>query len=397
MEELKVSEWDAKYLNYKAGKKKVKELCRCIPNEKDSNGKHANPTTSLLHIRSGFQKLQEQPDGRPSGAPSRRRSVENAEARTAHRSSVLVPGPLIRKVTGFGNAKKKPAAAAAVYSDIVAAQEKAEAEFIEWLLGELSKVEAFYRAKEEEAIKRFRDLDEQLVIMQTNAEEHKGYSIDYGGVEIKLRKQRGKDSAWADDGVQMDSRCSIPSLKELDAAADYERSNAYRVPINEPVEQAARKRLKYACTEYYRRLEFLRLYVTTNQEAFRKITKKFDKASGLGMSGGFMNSHIMRSYFGGTENKLDQLLNGTEMLVARYVWFFYQNNRKKAASKLRTRGNKSEYHSAFLRSGICLGAAFVIGDYGVWEAIAKMGQKEDKILAERTKYVMQVSSIPSLG
>jgi hypothetical protein len=64
-----------------------------------------------------------------------------------------------------------------------------------------------------------------------------------------------------------------------------------------------------------------------------------------------------------------------------------------AASKLRTRGNKSDYHSSFLRSGICLGAAFIIGNDAVWEAIRHLTQNDDEELAERTKYVMQVSTV----
>jgi SPX domain protein involved in polyphosphate accumulation len=250
----------------------------------------------------------EQQEYDSSGTLSRQPSVENTGPRYERRNSGFSPGPLLKRMTNFGTIKRKP-----VYKDNTAAQEKAEAGFMEWLQAELSKIEAFYKAKENEAVKRFRDLEEQLVIM--NEKTHrKTYSIGYGGVEIVIRK-RGTDSE-SDDSVEMDNLHS-KALKERAARADYERSNEHRKPINLPVEQAARKRLKYACTEYYRRLEFLRSYIATNREGFRKITKKFDKASGLGMSGRYMNNHIMRSYFGGSDNKLDQLLNGTELLVAK--------------------------------------------------------------------------------
>jgi SPX domain protein involved in polyphosphate accumulation len=218
----------------------------------------------------------------------------------------------MKRMTGFrGTAKKKP-----VYQDTTTAQAKAESGFIDWLQAELTRVEEFYKTKEKEALKRFRALEEQLVIMEEQA-NRKTYSIGYGGVEIVIRK-RGKDSE-SNDGMEMDNLSSLNPFKERDSRADYERSNKYRKPVNRPIDQAARKRLKYACTEYYRRLEFLRSYVAINKEGFRKITKKFDKASGLGMSGRFMNNHVMRSYFGGMENKLDQLLDGTELLVAKYI------------------------------------------------------------------------------
>jgi hypothetical protein len=38
----------------------------------------------------------------------------------------------------------------------------------------------------------------------------------------------------------------------------------------------------------------------------------------LRTSGKFMGEHINKSYFGGTDNKLDDLINDTEILFARY-------------------------------------------------------------------------------
>jgi hypothetical protein len=58
---------------------------------------------------------------------------------------------------------------------------------------------------------------------------------------------------------------------------------------------------------------------------------------------------------------------------------------------LRTRGNKSDHYASLLRSGIYLGAAFIIGDYAVVEAIMHMYDTKNTVLAERTKFVMKVS------
>ncbi|KAF8542931.1 EXS family-domain-containing protein [Trichophaea hybrida] len=182
---------------------------------------------------------------------------------------------------------------------------------------------------------------------------------------------------------------------EQEGYADYERSRKYRKPVNKPVDSAARKRLKHACSEYYRRLEALRSYIAVNREAFRKITKKFDKMSGLGMSTRFMNNQINKSYFGGMENKLDQLINGTELLVAKYFW---ENNRRRAAAKLRTRGNKSGYHSSFLRSGIYLGmsliflydAVFLVGGHALFPILRVLCTSRNPIHSFCTNLFKQI-------
>lgn len=103
-----------------------------------------------------------------------------------------------------------------------------------------------------------------------------------------------------------------------DARRDYER----RRPTNDPGHKLAKSKLKYAYIEYYHRLELLKSFVQLNRNAFRKITKKFDKISGLRTSGKFMNEHVNKSYFGGSENKLDDLINDTEILFARFVAFY---------------------------------------------------------------------------
>lgn len=87
-----------------------------------------------------------------------------------------------------------------------------------------------------------------------------------------------------------------------------------------------------------------------------------------------------------------------EEVVARiigliYYRFFYANDRRKAALHLRTRGNKSDHHSSFLRSGIYLGAAFIIGDYALVEAVMHMYNTQNTILAQRTKFVMKVRTV----
>lgn len=216
------------------------------------------------------------------------------------------PGPLLKRLTG------SPIKARYNYQNSAQVQATAQGKFTNWLMSELAKIEGFYKIKEDEALKRFLALEEQLTIMQKR-QSGKAYSIGIGSIEFSLRKR-------SPSGSEDESMYSMRPLETGGGRADYERADErHRRPINKPTEQAVRSRLKYACIEYYRRLEFLRSYVVVNREAFRKITKKFDKVSGLQMSNMFMHKNITRSYFAGMDNKLDRLLNDTELLVAKYA------------------------------------------------------------------------------
>lgn len=208
----------------------------------------------------------------------------------------------MKRMTVKGRKKKSPK-----FQDTTEVHARAEEEFVEWLTSELTKIESFYKLKEDEALARFRALEEQLVIMERMV-DNSAYGIGYKGFELVIRKR-------TDDAAEDAPK----SVKYREQQADYERAKEYRKPTNKPVDQAVRRMLKHACSEYYRRLELLRSYVTINREGFRKITKKFDKLSGHGMSGKFMNSVISKSYFAGPDNQLDHLMNGTELLVAKYV------------------------------------------------------------------------------
>jgi hypothetical protein len=116
------------------------------------------------------------------------------------------------------------------------------------------------------------------------------------------------------------------------------------------------------------------------------MTKKFDKASGLRTSPRFLNEHINKSYFAGSENKLDDLINETEILFAR---FFMKSNRKEAAMRLRTRENKSAYHASFLRSGFYLGSSLVICAYGLWQAMRQLNSSAPDVRL-KTGYLLQL-------
>ncbi|PWW78549.1 EXS-domain-containing protein [Tuber magnatum] len=338
------------------------------------------------------------------------------------RSVMTSPRPFVNRLSSFFAAPWQTTDSSAI--DITEAQLVASAEFQKWLLIELNKIENFYKRREAEAIIRFDEMKEQLGILRLRW--LKAHSQTYGDPSgLEFIEERLEDnavdkqgSAWSSTGTENSSK-RIPDLsahrrigwknslvamtglkppqcssqevmgstiaQRMDACRDYER----REPINDPTHRQAKSRLKRAFIEYYRRLELLKSYVCVNKDAFCKITKKFDKASGLRTSPRFFNERINKSYFGGSENKLDDLINETEILFAR---FFMKSNRKEAALRLRTRENKSVYHASFLRSGFYLGSSLVIGAYGLWQAIHQLNSTSPGV-RQKTSYLLQIPSL----
>lgn len=261
------------------------------------------------------------------------------------RSMTFSPRPFVKRVSTFFGPNSTENTG---IIDITKAQTIAALEFHDWLIVELSRIEEFYKQREDEAVQRFDEMKEQLDILRDRWFKHH-YRIAYEGdagdvhdVHIsqssKNRSSQGATSGH-EDGIEgarrrsgwRDTLASMgrgkdngqdPDIMSIssenrdsdDARRDYER----RRPTNDPGHKLAKSKLKYAYVEYYHRLELLKSYVQLNRDAFRKITKKFDKVSGLRTSGKFMGEHINKSYFGGTENKLDDMINDTEILFARY-------------------------------------------------------------------------------
>jgi len=289
----------------------------------------------------------------------------------------------------------------------------------------LNKIENFYKRRESEAIVRFDEMKEQLAILRLRwLKAHPRTHGDPGGLEfieerlednVVDKRMDKQSSAWSSTGTENSSKRTLdpsahrrigwktsivaltglkppqsssqevmgPAISHrMDSRRDYER----REPINDPTHRLAKSRLKRAFIEYYRRLELLKSYVCVNKDAFCKMTKKFDKASGLRTSPRFLNEHINKSYFAGSENKLDDLINETEILFAR---FFMKSNRKEAAMRLRTRENKSAYHASFLRSGFYLGSSLVICAYGLWQAMRQLNSSAPDVRL-KTGYLLQV-------
>lgn len=290
-----------------------------------------------------FSPLPPLPDCMVSPKPPRRPSLTDPRSSRRSilgRSIALSPRPFVNRVSQFF-VQRTPSDEVLV--DISDAQIRASAEFHQWLLQELYRIEEFYQKREDEAVQRFYEMKEQLDILRDRWFKHHyriAYENDAGDVHDSLQQEDGHPSAtssghdhsdttahhrstWRDTlaaiGRGKPDNADIMSLSSAHRDSDLRRDYERRHPTNDPGHRLAKSKLKYAYSEYYHRLELLKGFVQLNRNAFRKITKKFDKVSGLRTSGKFMNEHINKSYFGGSDNRLDDLINDTEILFARYV------------------------------------------------------------------------------
>jgi hypothetical protein len=326
--------------------------------------------------------------------------------------------PFLKRVLTLGKGPVAPQSHGGPSIDEV--QAEAEKEFLKWLLGQLKKCDDFYAAREAEARARFDEMLEQLDIMRDRWFKAKhNIPFEEDDVEDVTDQEAGSGGPELYDNASLDSSGQKKSLKWKsfteamngltkphpatahvttaqdntgvlvvpDGPKDYVRRAPSRRPTNNPLHRVAKRKLKRAYIEYYHGLEMLKSYVTVNRECFRKITKKFDKASGLRTSHRFMTEYVDKSKFGSADNDLDDMLNDTENLFAR---FFERGNRKEASARLRSRGNKTLYYGAVGRTGFYLGTSLVLGVFGLYTATQKVLYDPDPVRRLRMSYLLQV-------
>lgn len=334
--------------------------------------------------------------------------------------------PLLKRLFTLGQAPTvQPAEGMPTIEGVKAVAEK---DFLRWLLGELKKCENFYQTREEEALRRFDEMHEQLEIIRDRWLRAK-HNIpfedddveDLGGDETlaspdgvgassaeacthshnsgssSSHKQQARRSPFSDamNGLTRPhpttAQVNTGVIMGPEGTRDYVRRAPARKPLNNPPHRVAKRKLKRAYIGYYRGLDMLKSYVTVNRECFRKITKKFDKASGLKTSNRFMTEYVDKSRFGGAENELDDLLNDTEALFAR---FFERGNRKEASARLRPRENKAQFYGSVGCSGVYLGSALIIGSHALYNAYRKLEGENGAHEAIQMSYLLQVCAPP---
>lgn len=139
----------------------------------------------------------------------------------------------------------------------------------------------------------------------------------------------------------------------------------------------ARKQLKMALLEHYRALSLLKSYRVLNRTAFRKITKKYDKAMKTKMSSPYMKKVDTEAYFM-TSDTLEKLISQDEEL---YISFFDPDtpDRKHSLEKLKNitysmnLGDMKppSYYLSFFTSGLFLGISLPLLAIGLYIALSK--------------------------
>lgn len=170
--------------------------------------------------------------------------------------------------------------------------------FLNWLNGEMDKVDTFYNEKEIEAAKSYRVLSIQLEalhrlrgnqqIWESNVSSPSPSSPgNSSGHRIECIAWVKKHLVWL--------RAWMDGVSSVLPAADHH----YR--IQQPgftthpnmttggftEYRIARRRLENAMLEFYREMELLKSYRLLNRTGFTKILKKFDKTSGRSISGAY--------------------------------------------------------------------------------------------------------------
>ncbi|CAH6722733.1 protein Syg1p [[Candida] jaroonii] len=213
---------------------------------------------------------------------------------------------------------------------------------------------------------RRKKVDDDIAMKNTDMGE---FDVNY--FENRIRNGESLDLSSIDSesihsshsvGDQMQISTSRNSLNDEQIRKkkrrDYETKKHFGVPY-----LLARKQLKDACLEFYRSLMILRSYKELNRTAFRKITKKFDKANNLSISKAFMEKIDKSSYFL-TSDIIDKLVFQIEEL---YISFFDPESmdRKRSLEKFKSIAyalNHNEirltsYYTEFFTSGLFLGLA----------------------------------------
>ncbi|KAJ0117162.1 EXS family protein [Diaporthe amygdali] len=278
-----------------------------------------------------------------------------------------------------------------------------EKDFYDFLDSELQKVENFYRQKEDHAGKRLTLLREQLHEMRNRRISEIA--------EARRRKRDGESNGHdVKEGLKNNGPGHLPMLDPLKAKLfkpgpnskalqrmpqtprhngtnpDERRDYVRRPDEHEVPYRTAKRKLKLALQEFYRGLELLKSYALLNRTAFRKLNKKYDKATHARPPYRYMNEKVNKSWFVNSD-VLDGHLQAVEDLYARY---FERGNHKLAAGKLRNLSKKKrdESGSAF-RNGLLIGVGAVFAIQGLVQG-AQLLFDDDPTVRTQTSYLMQI-------
>lgn len=289
-----------------------------------------------------------------------------------------------------------------------------QAEFFNFLDGELEKVESFYKEKEDDATARLEVLRQQLHIMRDRRIEElakarresnhakrmskAGVSNGYNGhvlmkTDSLLNKlDRALETAkHGKFGKQSKAFETLGTPHVLEGEDQSNRDYIRKKQHSSMPYRAAKKKLKLAIQEYYRSLELLKSYALLNRKAFRKINKKYDKATNARPALRYVSEKVNDAYFVKSD-VVDGHIRIIEDLYARY---FEGGNHKVAAGKLRAKSQTHFEHTAVVfRNGLYVAGGLVFAIEGLVYA-AQLLRSPDAFLAANTAFLLQVSSLES--
>ncbi|KAF7885187.1 hypothetical protein EAF00_011005 [Botryotinia globosa] len=304
-------------------------------------------------------------------------------------------------------------------------------EFLSWMDKELDKVETFYRSKEDEAGIRLQVLREQLHEMRNrriqevaDAEHARSIRKDdersvmgrisrghSGDEDLNRHSSQEHRIAWlAPFGRMVDnakatalgphpgansralaSMRNSPDLQFKPHPNDGVATNGNRDYVRRPYEndvsyRTAKRKLKLALQEHYRGMELLKSYALLNRTAFRKINKKYDKATNAHPPLRFMTEKVSKAWFVNSD-VLDGHIHTVEDLYARY---FEKGNHKIAVGKLRkTVGKSMDQSGSAFRNGVLIGIGAVFSIQGIISGSEYLDHP-DPTIRFQTGYLLQI-------
>lgn len=282
-------------------------------------------------------------------------------------------------------------------------------EFVTFLDMELDKIDGFYKQTEQELTERLMVLRSQLRLMrearteELNAKRVRRAQPTQNGHSSSSKPPLG-DPIWkrtlgAAKGKKPNSDKETALLAtpagetvhslQYDEYWDYVRKHQ---DVRQVPYYTAKRKLKLALLEHYRVLELLKSYALLNRKAFRKINKKYDKATNAHPRGRYVVEKVDKAWFVRSD-VLEHHLDAVEDLYARY---FEHGNRKVAVRKLRGKNLlPADYSPNTFWSGVMLTAGIVLGVQGIVEG-TELLFREGPTVHTNTSYLFQVCILPAL-
>lgn len=214
-------------------------------------------------------------------------------------------------------------------------------------------------------LRNFHSKKESLndVALHSSSKKFEGFDPNYAENRIRNGESNVDSETEPESLSSEDNNASIyPASAQMSQSdseqfrmsrkRDFATTNHFEVPY-----LYAKKVLKDALVEHYRSVALVRSYRTMNRTALRKITKKFDKASGSSICEDFMK-RVDALYFQ-TSTVLDQISGRVEDL---FLSFYGSENdtKKHGLEKLKSATYAMQprlFHAATFVTGLFLGFA----------------------------------------